>query len=371
MRLCEICNAANGNSFEVGPCHICNDKAMQTDRMVDAAAGLLSAESIASFSLSTVMPKDWLTREEDVWDVKMKKSQSIKNFLNRMISTSLEKKTKLGYENDGDCRIIFDYEKGAVQLERNDLFVFGRYKKLVPGLSQSRWICSKCEGKGCDRCGGKGKNYESVEERIGEPFKRSLDAQGYVLHASGREDVDATNTAGRPFVLEIKNPKKRALDLDALALEIAGSCEVAVEDLGIVGRNFVEIVTESHFDKTYEAEVEFGRPVSEGDIELMKSLQGRTIAQQTPKRVAHRRANLVRHRKISGIEVANAMGSRITLRIKAEAGTYIKELISGDEGRTVPSIAELLGTRAECRKLAVTEIDDGFLDFFRRREPRP
>ena len=27
------------------------------------------------------------------------------------------------------------------------------------------------------------------------------------MHASGREDVDVINTAGRPFVLEIMNPK--------------------------------------------------------------------------------------------------------------------------------------------------------------------
>jgi tRNA pseudouridine synthase 10 len=133
----------------------------------------------------------------------------------------------------------------------------------------------------------------------------------------------------------------------------------------------VELITESHFDKTYEAGVEFGRAVggkkadgAEEDSALIRSIEGRTILQQTPTRVAHRRANLVRHRKIKHIEPVGLQDNRGTLIIKAEAGTYIKELISGDNGRTKPSVAELLGTSAVCTKLAVVDIDDGFLDFY-------
>jgi tRNA pseudouridine synthase 10 len=162
--------------------------------------------------------------------------------------------------------------------------------------------------------------------------------------------------------------------------EIGNSNEVAVVDLRIVGRAFVEMVTESHFDKTYEADVEFGRNLVDEDIDKIRSLEGVTILQQTPKRVAHRRANLVRHRKIKHVEVVEyeTQNPRLetedpklgiqnpklaTITIRAEAGTYIKELISGDGGRTKPSISELLNTKAECKKLNVSGMDDGFLDF--------
>ena len=52
----------------------------------------------------------------------------------------------------------------------------------------------------------------------------------------------------------------------------------------------------------------------------------------------------------------------MTFLIKAEAGTYIKELISSDEKRTTPSFAEVLGFGAKCTKLNVSRIEDGFLD---------
>jgi len=37
-------------------------------------------------------------------------------------------------------------------------------------------------------------------------------------------------------------------------------------------------------------------------------------------------------------------------------GLYIKELISGDDGRTKPSISEILNTPAECIELDVLEV---------------
>ncbi len=362
MFLCKVCNAANGDAFPEGECYICQDAALKCDALALEAAGMLRKEEAASFCISTLIPKDWLAREERAWDSRLRGAESLKSFLNRRLIGTLRKETGLPYDGDGDCRVVLDYQSGKASISRNELFVFGRYMKRRSGLSQSRWKCSRCDGKGCAECDGKGKFYESVEERIGEPFRTAAGCDDYVMHASGREDVDATNSAGRPFVLELKNPKKRKLGLDGIADDIAKSGEVAVADMRIVPRPFVEVVTESHFDKCYEAETEFGRPVSEEDVAKIRAIEGRTVLQQTPTRVSHRRADLVRHRKIKHIEVTNIDGSRARLIIKAEAGTYIKELISGDRGRTVPSVAAELGTRAECKALEVTMIDDGFLD---------
>ena len=42
--------------------------------------------------------------------------------------------------------------------------------------------------------------------------------------------------------------------------------------------------------------------------------------------------------------------------IKTESGTYIKELISGDNGRTKPSLSEILKQKAAVKKLVVKEV---------------
>lgn len=363
MQLCQMCNSANNGTFEIGHCYICEEKAMKTDEMIAMVVELLKKEAPMSFSISTVIPKDWQIREEKTWDFGINKAESIKNILNRKIVAAIRKATGLIYDGDGDFRAVFDYSAGKAELQKNDLFIFGRYKKISAGLSQSRWKCMKCDGAGCHSCSGKGKNYESVEERVGEPIKEAAKAKDYVMHASGREDVDATNSAGRGFVLEIKEPAERKLNLDELTKIIGNSKEVEVSDLRIVRRGFVEMVTESHFDKSYEAEIEFGREINDDDVKKILSLERETLLQQTPNRVAHRRANLVRHRKIKTIEVKTRNKNKATIIVKAEAGTYIKELISGDNGRTNPSIAKLVGTSAVCKKLEVTRIEDEFLDF--------
>ena len=48
--------------------------------------------------------------------------------------------------------------------------------------------------------------------------------------------------------------------------------------------------------------------------------------------------------------------------MKTESGTYVKETISGDEGRTKPSFAELLGCDCKCVKLNVLEVHKSGVD---------
>jgi tRNA pseudouridine synthase 10 len=41
---------------------------------------------------------------------------------------------------------------------------------------------------------------------------------------------------------------------------------------------------------------------------------------------------------------------------KVQGGTYVKELVSGDNGRTTPSVSERIDTACECVELDVLEI---------------
>jgi len=44
------------------------------------------------------------------------------------------------------------------------------------------------------------------------------------------------------------------------------------------------------------------------------------------------------------------------VRVRSAHGTYIKEAISGEGGRTTPSLASLLDVRCECRELDVVNM---------------
>jgi len=328
------------------------------NQMIEDAVKLMKDSDWKSFCISTIISKKKLAGEESPWDSDFTSPESIKNSINFEVVSELRKKLNIPYDAiNGDGRIVFDFSSSRVFLKYEPIFIFGRYKKFSRELSQTRWICRKCNGKGCKSCEGKGKNYTSIEELIGEVFKKQTKCSEYFLHSSGREDVDALNLAGRPFVLELEEPKQRNIDFEKLEFDE----RISISDFKIAKRSSIELVSSSHFDKEYEVEIEFEKDISDSDIEKIKSLEGIILQQKTPTRVIHRRADIIRKRKIKKLMIKENNKRKATLLITAEPGTYIKELISSDEGRTVPSISSELNNPAKCIKLSVTRIDDGFL----------
>ena len=51
-------------------------------------------------------------------------------------------------------------------------------------------------------------------------------------------------------------------------------------------------------------------------------------------------------------------GDEVELTLRCEAGTYVKELVHSDEGRTKPSVQDILGVECEVIWLDVEEIHD-------------
>jgi len=357
ISLCKECSSRFEKSFPIGECSICGGKIAKMGELAERGA-LLVGGDWDSFSVSTTIPRGVLAAEEKAFDYSP--GESIKTFANRYFSEKVAAISGRKYEpSGGDGRIMFDFRSFTARREPEPLFFFGRYRKLKEGLSQTKWDCRKCGGRGCERCNGEGRMYRSVEEIIGEPFvKRS--GGTFCMHASGREDVDVVNTAGRPFVLEISHPDARKVDLVKVEKDIAAGGEVEVSDLRRVGRGDVEFVADSHFPKTYRAWIAVDGGATEKDLEKIGGFS-EMLKQQTPNRVMHRRADKIRERHAKVVR-AEMDGEIIVADILADAGTYIKELISGDEGRTEPSFSSLLGKACACKKLAVVKIEDEFLD---------
>ena len=80
------------------------------------------------------------------------------------------------------------------------------------------------------------------------------------------------------------------------------------------------------------------------------------LEQQTPQRVAHRRADKVRQRQVISIGDILIADDEIQFDVRCESGTYVKELVHSDEGRTIPSVAALLETDCKVIWLDVKDI---------------
>lgn len=316
------------------------------------------------------LPKALLATEEQVWGTGgIEYAEPLKSDLNRELAEALAKRLrkKADFESP-DVVFIADFETGAVRTQVKPLYVYGRYLKLVRGIPQTKWPCRECRGRGCSRCGNTGKMYaESVEELLGNVLLGKSGGTGTKFHGAGREDVDALMLgSGRPFVIEMIEPRKRKLNPKRLEAEANAKLgrKIKVREMRIVDKREIALLKAVRLDKTYRALVELARNVDKGDLPRIAALEGVVLMQRTPVRVLHRRADKMRRRTVKGISVKQAGKNRLEMTIRAESGTYIKEFIDGDGGRTQPSVAQALGTAARCVELDVVEVDFGMLASF-------
>lgn len=341
-------------------CKICKNFFLESiDRLAKLVVERLSGYEFNSFLIGSIVSSDLIRGEEKVWsETGIEFVEPIKNEINRELGKRVEKITRKRFDLKlPDITAIVNLETNYVQLQIRSLYIYGKYQKLVRGIPQTKWICKACGGKGCITCEGEGKLYKtSVQEIVEKPLIKAAKARRSKFHGSGREDVDARCLGKRPFVIELVKPRKRKINLKKIQAQINKSKKVKVYGLKAAQKKDVQEAKFSPYDKTYLAQVTFAKKIDKKRLKLLKALNGATIRQKTPMRVVRRRSNRVRKRKVNKISAKLIGEKKLELKIRGEAGLYIKELIVGDEGRTEPNIAGLLDNKVKSIKLDVIKI---------------
>jgi len=346
-------------------CSVCDELFEIVPRFAVAVVEKLGTLEFETFLVGTRVDPIITEREERLWGaVSQDHAETIKAELNREIGKAVQ--ALIPHEVEfatPDVVALVDTRFCHVELDVSPLFVYGRYRKLSREIPQTRWPCNRCRGKGCPKCGGTGKMYQtSVQEIIGDPILRDAAGVDHFFHGMGREDIDARMLGnGRPFVLEVREPKKRRIDLLALQSEINeyGRERVEVEGMRFSSREEVRQIKSAAPDKEYRVRVRLESKVNKERLdEVVQSFKRIRITQQTPTRVSHRRADLAREREIKDLVLEDLDGQVAMLRVRTEAGTYVKEFVHGDSGRTEPSLAGRLGIPCAVESLDVIEIAD-------------
>ena len=452
---------------EIPLCPFCENLFDETDLLADIIYDSIEPYEIKRLQLGARFPKDQIEEE----DAQRKRyaatgSDGLKTGLVAEIARKLNKRldgVKLVNEKPHVLALI-DVLTLTVELDVRAHYIYGRYRKLERGIPQTRWPCRACKGRGCEKCNDTGLQYESsVQDLIGNPILDVLKAEEHSFHGMGREDIDVRCMGrGRPFVIELKEPKLRSCSYEELEniinTQAAGAIEVT--DLRSSNRSEVVRIKDTPADKSYTIrfkllpmnELEYGvltapldltktdrksrkrkprrgdkrkdntKPLpteiiteengfNQDELTKMKkaeleaicvehklaktgkknelierilampkpgsscfdlpdhktikstimSLEGTKLAQRTPDRVAHRRADLIRRRDVVTvhepvIETTEDGVTEVEFTLRCESGTYVKETIHGDNGRTQPSVASLLKAKCEVIWLDVGDI---------------
>jgi len=315
------------------------------------------------FLVGTKVPGEIAENEEKIWtEVPPEDAEPIKRQVNRETGKKIEQETGKEAEfEDPDITFILNFKENKVETQIKSIYIYGRYKKLERGIPQTKWPCTHCNGEGCEKCDNTGQQFPYTVQGIMEkPLLEMTQAKESKFHGQGREDRDALMLGnGRPFVIEAVNPVKRNIDLDKFLQKIKKKSEgkIEVKDLEYSDKDKVVELKSKRSDKTYEVWVKAKQEVNEEHLErIEEEFQDETIEQRTPTRVNHRRADKVRKRNIQLIETKKIGPNKFKVKVRTEAGAYVKELVSGDYGRTRPSFAEVMKNSLTPEKLNVVKI---------------
>ena len=345
-------------------CCLCSDTFKGKTDLAIKAVQLLEEFEYSNFLVGTELPAKVAEREDEFRaEFEVRHGENMRNEFGRVIGKEVAKQTGkvVEFKRPEMVVLVNPFEK-KVWLQPNPLFVSGRYRKTVRDIPQSKWFCSTCHGKGCEKCGWTGKMYqESVQEIIEGPFLKATGGLKSSFHASGREDIDARMLGtGRPFVIEITRPKKRFLNLGQLRDEVnvAGKGKVRVSNLKEADKTVVRSLKKGEStQKEYRVLIEFENEITDKAVHKVKrDLTNILIKQQTPLRVVHRRADITRERYIYEVDVKKLSPKKAEMKIRCQGGLYVKELVTGDEGRTIPSVSAILKNKAKPLKLDVLEV---------------
>ncbi|XP_041970385.1 tRNA pseudouridine synthase Pus10 [Aricia agestis] len=324
--------------------------------------------------LKTVSPELFEERSKQ-------KRRFVTEFTRRSVEQALENATLPTLVAAGGALPVADgpAHTAGVQAAHAPAYLAARYVKLSRNLPQSPWVLE-----------GRRVLPSSVQEIIFAPiaklYKFDADAAESRLKfvAAGREDVDVRCLGdGRPFAVEVTDPTREltAAELERVCEEISQSGDVVVTTFQPITRDdLVQLKKgEETKCKTYEAlciklshrddeNLPEDAPitVTDSDIERMNAFRNTAagdviklnIQQKTPIRVLHRRPLLTRTRQILDFTAEKVPGQQqlFKIRVRTSAGTYVKEWVHGEYGRTQPSLGEAIGARVDMLALDVTAV---------------
>ncbi|AAT42975.1 tRNA pseudouridine(54/55) synthase Pus10 [Picrophilus oshimae] len=321
-------------------CYLCNGVFKKFDEFFNILMSKLNNYEFNSILVGSTFDENIIEMEKDIQSRFGSKGESIKKEFNREFGKYLSKRLGKPFSKDADLTIEVDALYENVNIIVKPVYIYGVYIKKSRDISQTRWIH---------------KTGESIESIIGNELRSMTGCENYYLHGSGREDVDVMMLGnGREFVIEAAMPKRRYIDLYELQLRVNASGILFIYNLSYSSKATVRRIKSELHEKLYIAEVT-------GDLnkdikKACSKFNNLIIEQRTPLRVINHRSDLVRRKKINYINIISIMNGRALLKICAEAGTYIKELVNGDNGRTVPSLSSVYGSQLQVSSLDVVKI---------------
>jgi len=238
-------------------------------------------------------------------------------------------------------------------IEITPFYIYGNYIKLDREIGQTEFSKN-----------GVKLSLSSVDEELKNFFKNIFlnKPSDLIFSAGGREDRDVRMLGeGREFIYSVHNAKKHySLDFVSINEKLNNTLKkVKVKNLRICDKKAFEKLknAENEKIKIYNAFVWTKAEINNEIWDKINKVDNLLINQITPLRVLHKRVLKTREKIIYKLNIKEIINPHfMLLEVKSSAGTYIKEFINGDLGRTSPSLCDIIGNECDIIQLDVQDI---------------
>ncbi len=352
-RLCETCLERQGGSpsdFEVvahEECFICGGLMARVGSVAKSVVRKAKGYEFRTFGIGLSMPAGVQEREDEVRSaLKLMGRETIKTQLSKTMVAEISRELRKKADKlNPDLTAVVDLASSRIDIYSRPLFFYGRYTK-PEGVAQRRERCPECSGRGCESCGMTGFDRSpSVEEKVGRKLVDATAAESAKFTWIGSEDRDSiVSVPGRPFVVELKNPKLRKAPKSFVARGRGGTVRVSHGRLlpsrptRLPSFRFRTSITASAPKKVQAADLkELGRIFRNAEV----------VFDRPHERPVSKRVYRVR---------ARARGKTLLIDAELDGGLPVKRFVSGE--LVSPSVSEVLKTEARCRKFDIRGVKE-------------
>ena len=292
-------------------CYLCSNISNKTDSYVEKIKKKLENYEYKNFLIGSKIPEELVSKEEEFWEENgVDFCEAIKSSFNREIGYNLKIQTRkqIKFENP-DIMVIVDIEKNKIGLQISPLYIEGSYKKNTT----------------------KGK----VQKLIEKTLLKESQATEAIFYSIGRLEQNVKTNCYRPFVIMLRNPKKRRVGLKKIRKEINKNKSVTVSNLTYSDREALEKMKNEKITASYQATLEFDKKFKKEEIKetrkKLTDLRNRRVLQFLKKKT--RKPYI---RKLEG----KLKGKKLILDVESTVGFSINSFL---KGKSKPNLKKLIG----------------------------
>lgn len=366
-RLCQWCTDRQegaATTFEIvlgQECSVCGGVMDRVWRMAELAAKKAKHFQFRTFTVGVSVPEGVQEREDEMRsNLRLKGNETIKTQAGRLIATEVSR--GLGKQIDKgrpDVTLLADFGAEEVLVTSRPVYYYGRYCKPRK-IPQRRSLCGHCRGSGCKEC--KATGYEqvaSVEGLLRKKLSGFSGSDKMTFTWLGSEDRESmVLPPGRPFVVEVKNPKKRKLP-GKFGVRVRGGL-VSVSKGRMLPSKPLRLPAFRF--RTRIRAVAAARVRPEALAGLRSHFKKTAVRFERP----HNRPAIKMVYKVA----AETRGRALLIDAELDGGLPVKRFVSGE--LVSPSVSELLKTEVSCRSFDICGVREiggfGFAEIARGEE---